>query len=243
MLPIAFTVLSAVISWAIYRDRQRISQLGIMISNMGFVGIPLVQTVIGEEYVFYISVCIAAQVPLTWSYGLWLVTQDKSTVSPKKILTNPAVISVAVGVVLFLFSLELGGVIKVAVDDMAGLNTGLAMIVLGTYLVQTDIRGVIRNPNLYLSNLVRLIIIPLITIAVLMFLPLPTPVKLVILIGFAAPCARSRPSCLRCSAATTATAPAWCRLRRCSRLSPCPSCSGWGSCCSSLGNPSGRPEL
>ena len=48
-----------------------------------FMGIPLVQSVLGEEYVFYISACMAGQVPLIWSYGIWLISQDASKISPK----------------------------------------------------------------------------------------------------------------------------------------------------------------
>ncbi|MFR3452107.1 MAG: hypothetical protein ACLTSX_11805 [Collinsella sp.] len=44
------------------------------ISNMGSCGIPLVQVVLGEEYVFYVSACIAAQIPITFTYGIWLIS-------------------------------------------------------------------------------------------------------------------------------------------------------------------------
>lgn len=182
-----FTIGSACIAWLVYRDRQRVAQLGIMISNMGFMGIPLVQMVLGEEYVFYVSACIAAQVPLTFSYGIWLASQDKTQVSPRRVLTNPAVLSVAVGVVLFLCSIELAGVFDVACDGLGNLNTGLAMIVLGSYLAQADLRSILRTRSLYLTHALRLVAVPLLVIACLMPLPLATPVKLTLLIAFAAP--------------------------------------------------------
>ncbi len=187
-LSVALTLGSALVAWLVYRDRQRISQFAIMISNMGFIGIPLVQSVLGEEYVFYVSAAIAAQVPIAWTYGIWLVSQDKSLISPKKVLTNPAVISVVVGIALFCCSVELGGVLEVTAADMANLNTGLAMLVLGVYLAETDLRSLLRNKNLYLTNFIRLIIIPIATIAVLLPVPIAPEAKLVMLILFAAPC-------------------------------------------------------
>lgn len=187
LLTVIFTLGSAGIGWLVYRDRQRISQMGIMISNMGFMGIPLVQAVLGEEYVFYVSACIAAQVPITFSYGIWLISQDKSQVSPKRVLSNPAVIAVFVGVVLFLCSFELTGVAKATASGLSGLNTGLAMIVLGSYLAQSDLRGILRNKNLYLTHVIRLVLVPLIIIAILWLSPLSTPIKLTLLIAFAAP--------------------------------------------------------
>ncbi len=178
---------SATIGWLVYRDRQRISQMGIMISNMGFMGIPLVQAVLGEEYVFYVSACIAAQIPITFTYGIWLISQDKSEVSPKRILSNPAIIAVFVGVALFFASIELDGIAKATASGLSGLNTGLAMIVLGSYLAQADLRGILRNKNLYLTHFIRLVVVPLIIVAILWVMPLSTPIKLTLLIAFAAP--------------------------------------------------------
>lgn len=187
-LCVGLTLGSAVLAWLVYRDRQRISQFAIMISNMGFIGIPLVQSVLGEEYVFYVSAAIAAQVPISWTYGIWLVSQDKSLMSPRKVLTNPSVIAVAVGVVLFFGSVSLEGVFQVTAADMGNLNTGLAMLVLGRYLAETDFRSILRNKNVYLTNVLRLLVVPLLTIAVLAPLPIAMEAKLVMLIAFAAPC-------------------------------------------------------
>lgn len=188
VLSFLFTALSAFVAWLFFRDRMRAAQIGIMISNMGFMGIPLVQNVLGEQYVFYISACIAAQVPLMWTYGVWLASQDRATISPKKIVTNPSVIAVAIGVVLFLSSVDLGGVIKVAVADMGNLNTGLAMLVMGTYLAQTDLRSLARNRNLYAACILRLLVVPALVIALLLFVPLDITVKLVVVIALSAPC-------------------------------------------------------
>lgn len=187
LLTVLFTLGSATIGWLVYRDRQRISQMGIMISNMGFMGIPLVQAVLGEEYVFYVSACIAAQIPITFTYGTWLISQDKSEVSPKRILSNPAIIAVFVGVALFFASIELDGIAKATASGLSGLNTGLAMIVLGSYLAQADLRGILRNKNLYLTHFIRLVVVPLIIVAILWVMPLSTPIKLTLLIAFAAP--------------------------------------------------------
>lgn len=188
VLSFVFTALSAAVGWLYFRDRRRTAQLGIMISNMGFMGIPLVQNVLGEEYVFYISSCIAAQVPLMWTYGVWLAAQDRSAISPKKILTNPSVIAVAAGIVLFCCSVDLSGVIDVAVTDMGNLNTGLAMLVMGTYLAQTDLRSLLADANLYAACALRLLVVPALVLLLLIFVPLDVTVKLVVMIALAAPC-------------------------------------------------------
>lgn len=183
-----FTAASGVVARLVFRDRKRVAQVGVLVSNMGFLGVPLVESVVGEEYVFYVSACIAAQIPFIWSYGLWLITQDRSTISLRRIVTNPSIIAVVVGVALFLCSVSLTGVLEVAVSDMANLNTGLAMLILGSYLAQTDIRSLLRDTSLYLANFLRLVVVPALCVAVLAVLPLSTPIKLTVLIANSAPC-------------------------------------------------------
>ena len=187
-LSFIFTLVSAGVARLYFRDRQRAAQLGITISNMGFMGIPLVQSVLGEEYVFYISACMAGQVPLIWSYGIWLISQDTSKISLKKIATNPSIVAVVVGIVPFSFSIDLTGVIKVTAQDMGNLNTGLAMLVMGIYLAQTDLRSLVRDRNLYAACALRLLAVPAIVIAVMVLLPLDPIVKLVVVIALSTPC-------------------------------------------------------
>lgn len=187
-LSFIFTLVSAGVARLYFRDRQRAAQLGITISNMGFMGIPLVQSVLGEEYVFYISACMAGQVPLIWSYGIWLISQDTSKISLKKIATNPSIVAVVVGIVLFCCSIDLTGVIKVTAQDMGNLNTGLAMLVMGIYLAQTDLRSLVRDRNLYAACALRLLAVPAIVIAVMVLLPIDPIVKLVVVIALSTPC-------------------------------------------------------
>lgn len=187
LLTVVFTLGSALIGRLVYRDRGRICQLAIMISNMGFVGIPLVQSVLGEEYVFYISMCIAAQVPITWTYGVWLASNDLATISPRKIFTNPAVIAVFVGIFLFLTSTQLPDVVASTVDGLADLNVGIAMLVLGCYLAQADLRALLKTRSMYLTAALRLVAVPALIIAILALVPFDPVVKMTLLIGFSAP--------------------------------------------------------
>ena len=54
---------------------------------------------------------------------------------------------------------------------IAGMNAPLAMIVLGVYLAQTDLKAIFTRPRLYALSAVRLVVIPLLTIACLLLLP------------------------------------------------------------------------
>lgn len=170
------------------REGDGIAKAAVVISNMGFIGVPLIQAVVGEEYVFYISVSMAVQTIVIWTYSAYVITRDASVLSAKRIVTNPAVIAVALGAVLFLLSIQIGGVPGVMIDGIANMNTGLAMVILGIYLAQADLRSLLGNVSIYKAALLRLVVTPAISIALLIFAPLETAIKVTLLIGFICPC-------------------------------------------------------
>ena len=155
---------------------------------MGFVGIPLVEHVVGPDYVIYISAVIAAQIPFVWTYCVWLISGDVKDVSAKKVITNPTIISVVAGFAMFICSYELTGVLESFVDGIANLNTGAGMLLLGVFLAQSDIRSLICTRSIYKASALRLLVVTGASAVLLAPLPMPVACKAVVLIAFAAPC-------------------------------------------------------
>ena len=58
----------------------------------------------------------------------------------------------------------------------------------GDLLAQTDLRSLARDRNLYAASALRLLAVPALVIASLVFVPLDTAVKLVVVIALSAPC-------------------------------------------------------
>ncbi len=180
------TVASAVVALVLL-PRDRLGQFGVVFTNVGFIGIPIVQSVLGQDYVFFISVAIAVNVFAIWTYGVWLVSSDMSQVSLCKVLANPNVIAIILGLVLFVAPITLPVWLSSALTAMGNLNTGLAMVVLGAYVAQTDVRSLLRDRRIYYTCFLRLIVVPLASALLLSLFPLSTEVRLVMLIGAAAP--------------------------------------------------------
>lgn len=180
-------VLAMVISQLIFK-KHPIENFGTAFSNAGFMGIPLVQAVLGTEAVFYVSAFVALLNLLQWTYGVFVITKDKKQISVKKILTNPVLISMVVGILLFVLPVKVPAVFTGTVSLIAGMNAPVAMISLGTYLAQITVRQLFTDKTAYFSTLVRLIVIPVVTLLVLT--PIPAQymtLKLAILIVAATP--------------------------------------------------------
>lgn len=163
-------MVSVLIARAFFR-KDAIEHFSAAFSNAGFIGIPLVQMVLGDEAVFYIASFVAVLNILQWTYGVAVITEGRDNISAKKIITNPIVISFLLGLLLFFMPVKLPDIFTEIVGTVASMNGPLAMIVLGVYLAQLTLKELFSDKKVYLCCLVRLIIIPCTTMLVLSFLP------------------------------------------------------------------------
>ncbi len=186
----AAMLVAIVISHIVFGKRDGISCFSSAFSNAGFIGIPLVTAVMGSQYVFYISVLIVFVNALQWTYGVYVITSDSSVISPKKIITNPIVLSVIAALIIFFSGAgnHMPSVVTSVFSSIAGLNTPIAMMISGIFLAQSDLLAMLKKKKTYIVCLLRLVLIPLATLAVFKILPFGvTEMKLAIMISAAAP--------------------------------------------------------
>ncbi len=172
-----------------HTPRGQIDQYCAAYSNCGFMAIPLLEAVLGAKGVFYGSAYLAVFNVLNWTHGIYLYTQDKKSLSLKKILINPGVIGVVIGLALFFARIRLPGVLYTAVDYMSGLNTPLAMLLLGVFLADVNFATALKNGRLYLVSLVRLVLVPVIGILLLKLPFVGAAVAVAVIIPAACPSA------------------------------------------------------
>ena len=191
LLSILAAVVALLISIAISRlffKKDEIAAFSASFSNPGFFGVPLIVASMSNGAVFYIASFIACINILQWSYGVSLLTHGKSGFTVKNLLKAPFVYATIIGIVLFLTQFQLPSIIDKCIGFLAGLNTPLAMFTIGIYLAQVDMVDMIKRKSVYLTALVRLVIIPLVTLAALWAIPSSlTEMKIAILIASACP--------------------------------------------------------
>ena len=158
-------------------------------SNAGFMGIPLVESLFGVQAVSYLVGYIALMNLLQWGYGLSVLTGKKMRFNLKTVVTNPLLVSPFIGLFLFCTGLaqRLPAPVSTALNGIAGCNGPLAMIVLGSYLAKSSLKSLFTTGRQYLTCAVRLILIPLVVMAVFALLPIDRTVRLAVFIACAAP--------------------------------------------------------
>ncbi len=169
-------------------QKDPIEHFGCSFSNAGFMGIPLIQATLGTEAVFYIASFVAFLNILQWTYGVYVMTKNKEAISLKKIVTNPVVIGFVIGLLLFVLPIPMPAMLSTVVGAIADTNAPVAMIILGTYLAQLPLREMLKGKQVYLCTVLRLVVIPLLTVAALSVFPAKyTDIKMALAIVAAAP--------------------------------------------------------
>ena len=178
---------SVLIAVLLYR-KDGVSCFSAAFSNAGFIGIPLVQSVLGSDAAFLISAMIVMIGLLQYTVGLFMMTGDKSRMKPGAVLKNPVVLSVLIGVALYALNVPKPALAPSLFGTMGSVNTPLAMLLLGAYLGKADLKQVFTVGSNYVVSLVRLVLVPLAGVLLLRLLPFgDAQMKLALLITCACP--------------------------------------------------------
>ena len=142
-----------------------VEQASLIYTNSGNLIIPLVTAVLGPEWVIYCSMFQLVQQFPMWSHCRIILSGDRN-VSLKKILLNVNIISVFVGVLLFLLTLPLPTVIAGTMKSIASTIGPLSMFVAGMLMGEQNLLAVLRIRSIWKVAFLRLIALPLVVLCI-----------------------------------------------------------------------------
>ena len=156
-------LLAAVVFRDSDENRRRVFRCATVFSNAGYMAIPLQQAILGEIGVFYCAAYIIVFNVFLWTYGL-VEMSGESRLSVKKILLNPGIIGVVVGLLLFVFPIPVPELLINGIGHLAALNTPVPMLIVGYYLAQTDLVAALKDGRGWLVIALRLVAAPLLAL-------------------------------------------------------------------------------
>lgn len=190
--------------------KKRVVRYASIFSNCGFMGFPFLKIVFDGlpelgEIMIYASVVVAIFNILNWTLGVYLISGDKKNVSLKKIITNPTIIAVVLGFILFFtvkvpfVSLATKGttlytIISKLMDSLniiGDMVTPLSMTVIGMKLANANLKDIFLDKYGYLVCALKLVVMSFVAMLIVCFLPVSQLVKYVIVFLLSMPCATS----------------------------------------------------
>lgn len=151
-------------------------------ANMGFMGIPLVNGLYGSEGVFYVTACVMVFNLFIWTHGIVMISGTKK-MKLREIfqkVRNPAIISIIIGFVFFIFQIRLPSALNQSLTYISSMNTPFAMLIAGATIAKTDIiKMFTSNIRKYYVISIKLLLIPFALMLLYVWLPIDETVKMV----------------------------------------------------------------
>ncbi len=145
-------------------NRKAVLHYAAVFSNCGFMALPLQQALLGDNGVFLGSSFVAIFNAFVWSWGLRIMSGDKKSLNPIKIITRPAILALITGFVVFILSIPVPKLISEPVGMFAALNTPIPMIIIGYHLASANVLNGFTDLKCLFAILLRLVIFPALAI-------------------------------------------------------------------------------
>ncbi len=175
-----------------YDDKLRYeSQFALIFNNATFLGYPIIASTFGEQGVIpYCGFIIAFNIAL-FSYGVYLFKHKVDSKLILNVITNPNIIAVVLGVIVFITGFQLPSFATDAIKFTGNATTALSVICVGYMLSNAKFLKLIKKWKLIITAASQLVLGPLIAYGLLTLLQFPIEVVAVCTLIQALPTATS----------------------------------------------------
>lgn len=136
-------------------------QLMLMYSNLGFMGLPIISSMYGEESVFYVVIFMMVFNVHIFTVGI--MTLQGKTENLRVLLKNlctPGIISSAAAFAIVMLELRVPDAVEGILGNLGAITTPLAMVIIGSQLAQADLKEILENRSLYLMICFKPVVYP-----------------------------------------------------------------------------------
>lgn len=141
-------------------EREGAFQALFVFGNIGFIGIPLIQTLYQGEGMIYVALFSIVDQLTLWTYGIYLTDYHSKKINLKNFV-NPAVTAVILAIVCILTGIKLPNVIENTLSTVGRASTATCMIYLGALFYFSNVKSVLKEKELYLGILIKMILFPI----------------------------------------------------------------------------------
>ena len=168
--------------------------------NNGFMGFPVALIFFGDSGLLLMLAHNAAMNFFIFTYGVKLLrdmkTDEHPPVTPKrffkaalKLLLNPNILALFIGFAFSLSGIGVPGVLDEYLLYIGNVSTPMAMIFIGSSLTRYKFRDIISSVMTIEGSVIKLLVLPLLTLAAVAFLPVDPLIRSILVLGISFPTA------------------------------------------------------
>lgn len=163
-------------------------------SNTGFMGFPVIESVLGDEPLFYAAIFNMIFNVCLFTIGVKAInypSKSEKKMSAKEIILHPGVFSAVIAIILYFANLNLPDVVTSPIDQIGDLTPPLAMLLMGASLAKIPIKKVFNEVRAYIFIIIKQLLIPLLVWPLLKMVILDRMILAVTMILISMPIANS----------------------------------------------------
>ncbi|MBR2021955.1 MAG: AEC family transporter [Clostridia bacterium] len=194
LLSIAIHTFLAIFSHFVFKPVKNKSERSVYTyaltySNCGYMGYPIMMAIFGNEVGLFYGVIFTVGFNLfSWTHGV-IVMNNKAGIPWKKLVYNPALISVILSIILFITRIRFPRTITDGLSLVGDMTFPLSMVIIGSLLADMKLLEILKQKKLYLFSLLGLIGMPAIMTLVAVISGLPEYLSIIGITMCAAPVA------------------------------------------------------
>ena len=157
-----------------------IAEFAMSMPNNGFMGFPVALIFFGDSGLLLMLAHNAAMNFFIFTYGV-------------KLLLNPNILALFIGFAFSMLGNGVPGVLDEYLLYIGNVSTPMAMIFIGSTLTNYKFRDIIRSVVTIEGSAVKLMLLPLLTLAAVAFLPIDPLIRSILVLGISFPTAATVP--------------------------------------------------
>lgn len=165
-----FAVIAVLFAALVRAPKEERGTYGFMMlfSNVGFMGLPVISTIFGEEALIYAVIVNGVFNIMVYSAGILLISDAKQAYRFRpRLLLNLPLMSTLLSVLLFFAGAKLPETVMTSLRYMGALTTPVAMLILGASIAAMPLKELFGDWRIYVFTIFRLAVVPLAMLALL----------------------------------------------------------------------------
>lgn len=166
---------------------KEVERICMMYQNIGFIGLPIAQMILGADGVLFTAVHLAMFQFVFFSHGILVFSGKIDKKNLLSTLKSPCILCALVGLVIFVTRIPVPEIISAPLNSIGSCATPLGMMIAGGIIARSDMSAVIKNIRTYLVCAVKLLVLPLLVMAIAKLLGAPQAVAVAAIISASCP--------------------------------------------------------
>ena len=182
-------VLSNVVIHKNEKREYAIERFSLVYTNCGFMGIPLIESVLGTEGALYATIYLTVFNILVWSHGVIVIKNNFTFKELVNVFKTPTMISIAIGIILLAFGIKLPEIVARPLKYIASMNTPLPMLIAGVMIAQQSFLDTIKDLRAIYIAFLRMLVFPIFVFLVIRQIPCSDLVRMATILSVSCPAA------------------------------------------------------